>query len=88
MIRAYYSVFTDIAQMWMDQRRAIITPGLSMLNALSAERDEYAMQSRAAELHNWSKSASVSCFRVAESVSRVGLWRSEKLCGVDEWLTT
>ena len=61
--------------MWMDLRRANITPGLSMLNALSAERDEYATQRRAAELQNWSKSASVSCFRAAEGVSRDALWR-------------
>ena len=75
MIRAYFSVFTDIAQLWMDLRRANITPGLSMLNALSAERDEFATQRRVAELQNWSQSASVAGFRAAESVSRVALWR-------------
>ena len=54
-------------------RRANITPGLSMLNALSAERDEFATQRRAAELQNWSRGASVAGFRAAESVSRVAL---------------
>ena len=71
MIRAYYSVFGDIARMWMSLSQANIFPGVRMLEELSAERDEYVRQRRVVQLQRWSKDASNQIFAVVQSVSRV-----------------
>ena len=81
-IRAYYSVFGDIAQMWMDMSRSSIFPGLRMLDELSAldvEKDKAVMQKKAAELQRWSQKASDDVFAAAKKVSRVALLRQERL---------
>lgn len=58
-IRSFFSLFADVANMWIDMSAKNITPGMKILDSLGkttggANNDPAAMQKKVAELEAWS----------------------------------
>lgn len=69
-LRSYFSVFGDIAKMWVDLSRDNVMPGLKMCDELSVtvgEGDAGQMKKRVAMLDKWSKEAADRVAQVARS---------------------
>ena len=72
IIRAYYSIFGDIAQMWIQLSQRSIFPGIQLLRRLSeigGGRGESQLQREASQISQWSKEATNQIFRLAKEVS-------------------
>lgn len=73
-MRAYFSIFEDVAGIWVTSSARNIMPGVKLCDGLSQsanENEPTALRSKAKKLESWSKDASACTARVAKYVSTV-----------------
>jgi hypothetical protein len=67
-IKAYFSVFADIAGMWSELSQDDIMPGLSLVDAMSLTRKQEEQELKMRELVDWTQKAQDHIKQVAAEV--------------------
>ena len=76
-LRTYFSVFGDIAKMWIQLSIENIQPGMRLCDELSVmSQDSREIVGKMRTLGDWSKRASANIQRIAGEVSLIGSFTS------------